>query len=190
MKPNLLIANIVALAAVIGLFYVAYNDNSKSPHRRAPAPIINAYKQKPAQLPPAPAHNGYAQYVLPVEGEPSAPASNTNAQEPTPIDTTVYSPEYINAAFRDNEISAEAKFKGRTLIGGTATNIETNLVSGARLDLIGVSGESVLCDFDGNHAASLAALQRGTVVALSCERARRIMGGVIFGDCELVRVVQ
>jgi len=36
----------------------------------------------------------------------------------------------------------------------------------------------------------LEALHRGSVVGLSCQRARRIMGSVILNECELVKVVE
>lgn len=164
-KPYVLM--VIALAVV---FYVA---TEMLPDEHQSASAANAYQNKRAQRPVA---------------DPSEDAAVE--PEPPPVDTTVYTPEFVNSAFRDNEVSAEARFKGRAFIGGVATNIETDLVSGARLDLIGVSGESVLCDFEEGQVASLQALHRGSVVALSCERARRIMGNVIFSSCAVAKIVQ
>jgi hypothetical protein len=178
MKPSSVIFGLVMVAGAAA-FYIAYDISAPS-QRERPAPIINGYRRNRAQKQPV-----QAQPVQDQDVQARPPQ-----EQPVQADTPVYTPEFANAMFRDNEVSAEARFAGRTLIGGRAVGIETNFLSGVKIDLVGTSGQSVMCEFDEEHKSPLGALHNGSVVAVSCDRARRYLGTVIFGGCELVKVVE
>lgn len=93
----------------------------------------------------------------------------------------------LHDAYAENEVAADAKFKGRTLrVVGVVTSIDKDLFGAAVVRLASGSPLEVagtLRDADGPKAA---ALRKGQPVALECVGAGMVLGSPVLDGCAVM----
>lgn len=125
----------------------------------------------------------------------TAPSSTTQTVTETPAqpvkqeDTTIYYAHEINADYQANEITADDKYKDKTIyFAGKVNGINKNVWGTPYVGLAtGDMFESVQCDILKEDAARL---HKGNVVVLKGKCTGMLMHMVHFDDCSIYEIVK
>jgi hypothetical protein len=124
-------------------------------------------------------------------------ASLASTMSPAVHPATVYKVDQIAAQYDDNEILAESLFTGKVVsIWGVVDRLTTSALGGADVTfdegfppLGGGHRSSLDCSVDEGQTAQLLTLHKGSIVVMSAEGGKKVMGTVFFQHCRLDRVV-
>ncbi len=118
-------------------------------------------------------------------GNPLQYSAERESMNPT-CSVPIYSPETFDMAFAENEVRAEAIYRtGCWRLTGRIANIETSFLGGARFQLHGPTGASIQCHVPEAFMNKLMNVNRGDRVVVKGIRPSRVLGGVVFGECNL-----
>ncbi len=113
------------------------------------------------------------------------------APKPEPLRETIYEAPKIIAAYKANEIAADNRFKGHSiLIAGYVSEIEKDFLGDPVVRLEGGEYElfGLACTFKRTEMEKLAALRRGQALLLRGKVTGMIVGIVGADGCEVVKV--
>jgi|SRR5271157_164717 len=180
---------VLALVVVIGKFLIPKVDQ--------PAPIVKGpdYNEAPATKGKRPAPQAAvkrtpedediaarAARIMAHQQEMQAAEAIELEQRRKDAAAIVYSPEQIDAAFADNEVSAEQRFAAPFNTSGFVIDLETGLLSGSHMMLS--YRVQVQCSFSEQDSKALVNFHRGDRINVTASKARRILG-VVTMDCQV-----
>ena len=113
-------------------------------------------------------------------------ASPGNAEEPAPPPVTV-TPEQLKLDYDENEVAADQKYKGRTLlVDSVLSAIDKDFANHIVLRLrVGRQLDAISAFLDQRDAGQAATLKKGKNISLTCRGGTRILGKPTLRDCRI-----
>lgn len=118
------------------------------------------------------------------------PSSSSNAPAQKPDDTQPQPPIELSAtdlfaAYKANEVAADAKYKGQPLkVSGIVVSINKNVMGDPFIELVGENEfETVTANFDKSELQELSGLHKGQFVTVTCRGAGMILTSPML-DCK------
>jgi hypothetical protein len=120
-------------------------------------------------------------------GRPSTASLRPDTPEVPAQPPIAVTPEQLKREYDENEVAADQKYKGRTLlVDAVLSAIDKNFANDIVLRLrAGRQLDAVSATLDQRDAAQAAALKRGEAISLACRGGTRILGRPNLEDCRI-----
>lgn len=128
--------------------------------------------------------------TAPAAGSAQSEAAPKPETTPPPKPDVVVSIKELLAAYEENELGADGRFKGKRVgVIGAVAEVKKDILDDAYV-LLGSGKELEIvqaqCYFDKSEISTLATLKKGQVIALSCD-GDGLLVHVQLKDCRLMR---
>lgn len=92
--------------------------------------------------------------------------------------------------YKSNEIKADELVKGKWFaVTGIVTSVSSDILGSLYVDLVDESSISAQCFFDDRHKAALAELIQGQRVFIGGTCRGKVLGNILFLDCQLLEPI-